>query len=321
MDFQLNEDQEALVGAVQAILADHAALPQSARMNFNYFDAALQRQLLDAGFLDAGRVLGALEATLVVIEAARIPAVVELAASALVAPKLFPDEHVPGPVALVRAADIGKPIRNLAVAATVLVDLGEEVALLPLAQGDAVPVDTVFGYPYGRFAATPDLSGARRIPAGPNLRQWWRVALAAEFAGASQAAIAFTVDYVLERQVFGHPVGVFQSVQHRLAQCHQIAMGIKYLALRAAWSGEAVHADMAACFAQQHVRKLMFDLHQFNGAMGVTNEHSLHFWTYRMRALQAEVGGAYGSAVDVARQLWGAASQDPARSDFAARAA
>lgn len=310
MDFQLNEDQEALVGAVQAILADHSTLPQSARMNFTYFDAALQRQLDDAGFLDTGRSMGPLEAALVVMEAARVPAVVEVAGSALIAPQLLPDEQLAGPVALLRAEHIDKPQRNLAIAANALIDLGDEVALLPLGEGDVVPVDTVFGYPYGRLAETPDLSRLRRLPAGPALRQWWRVALAAEFAGAAQAAIDFTVDYVMERRVFGHPVGAFQSVQHRLAQCHQVAMGIKYLALRAAWSGEAVHAAMAACFAQQHVRKLMFDLHQFNGAMGVTNEHTLHFWTYRMRALQAEVGGVYGSASDIAQELWGSAVSD-----------
>ena len=41
--------------------------------------------------------------------------------------------------------------------------------------------------------------------------------------------------------------------------------------------------------------------------MGVTTEHLLHFWTYRLRALQAEAGGTYGAALDLADKLWGSA--------------
>ena len=60
-------------------------------------------------------------------------------------------------------------------------------------------------------------------------------------------------------------------------------------------------ADVAACYAQQHVKKLVVDLHQFSGAMGVTNEFALHLWTYRLRALQSEGGGMVESALDIAR--------------------
>ena len=97
-------------------------------------------------------------------------------------------------------------------------------------------------------------------------------------------------------------------MQHRLAQCHQIARGIRFLALRAAFSGSPLDADLAAAYAQEHVHKLVFDLHQFNGGMGVTNEHELHFWTYRLRALQAEVGGTDKAALAIADQLWGPAA-------------
>jgi hypothetical protein len=307
MDFQLNEDESALVSAVQAILDDHQVLPQAARLDFCYFDHDLQNALRSGGFIDAGRMMGPVAAALVVLETARIPATLEIAASALVLPHIFPDEQIEGPLALVAGDSLMKAQRNLAVAKAVLIDLGDDVALLRLAPGDVEPVDSILGYPYGRLAVMPDLARCVRRGAGPLLRQWWRVALAAEAAGAAQAAIAFTIDYVTERHAFGRPIGSFQAVQHRLAQCHQIAMGIRYLVLRAAWSGKSIDADQAACYAQQHVRKLMFDLHQFNGAMGVTNEHLLHFWTYRLRALQAEAGGVYGTALAIADQLWGPA--------------
>ena len=167
------------------------------------------------------------------------------------------------------------------------------------------PVKSILAYPYGRFREAPSLEGARVLHgAGPLLRQWWRVAIAIEIASASQAAIAFTIDHVLQRHVFGRPVASFQSVQHRLVQCQAAMMATHYLALRAAWSGEAVHADFAACHALDSIRKLLFDLHQFNGGMGVTTEHMLHFWLYRIRALQAEAGGIYGAALSIADHLW-----------------
>lgn len=306
MDFQLNEDQQALVDAVQAILRDHTELPQSERLSYAWFDAKAQAKLTEGGFLDAGYDLGPLEAALVVVEAARIPPVVEAGASALIAPALSPDERLAGPVAVVAASDLGKAHRNLSIARTALIDLGEDAAVLAIDPAEVEAVESIYAYPYGRFRSAPDLGRARRIPGGgAELRRAWRIALAAEFAGAAQAAVDFTVDYVKLRKVFGHPVGTFQSVQHRLAQCWQIARAAHFIALRAAWSGLPEDADMAACYVQQNVQKVLFDLHQFNGAMGVTCEHTLHFWTYRLRALQAEAGGVYAAALDLAERMWG----------------
>jgi hypothetical protein len=38
--------------------------------------------------------------------------------------------------------------------------------------------------------------------------------------------------------------------------------------------------------------------------MGITNEFLLHFWTYRLRALQSEAGGVIEAALDVVRHRW-----------------
>lgn len=314
MDFKLTEEQFALVEAVQAILADHSELAPSDRHGFCHFDHKLQHLLLENGFLDAGRDLGALEAALVTIEAARIPATVEVGASAVVAARLLPDERVEGPVALIGAGELDKPVRNLPVARTAFVESGDDVIVVRVEAKDVETAPSIFAYPFGRFRTQPDLTRGRRIVgAAAALRQWWRVALAAECSGAAQSAISLTIDHVNSRQVLGRAVGSYQSVQHRLVECHMIAQGIHFLTLRAAWSGDATHADEAACYAQQHVKKFMVDLHQFNGAMGVTNEHLLHFWTYRLRALQSEAGGAHGAALSIARTRW---ARMPARSSM-----
>jgi alkylation response protein AidB-like acyl-CoA dehydrogenase len=305
MDFQLTDEQAALIAALQDILSDHAELPQSDRLRSHYFDWRLQRILEENGYLSAGRELGSLEAALVVMEVARVPAVVELGATVLVAPKLLAAEEVQTPVALLSGRDLSLAHRNLPIARTALIDLGSDVAVLTIAKENVTPVESVLAYPYGRFVHVPDISRARCLCGqGALLRQWWRVALAAEFAGAAQAAITYTLNHVKQRHVFGHPVGAFQAVQHRLVQCHIAVCGIRDLVLQAAWSGERYDADVAACNAQQHTKKLLVDLHQFTGAMGVTNEFLLHFWTYRLRALQHEVGGTVGAALDIARRRW-----------------
>jgi hypothetical protein len=304
MDFQLTEDQEALVAALQSMLRDHSDVPQSERFSYAIHSETIQSLLQDNGFLDAARDIGPLEAALVVLESARQALFIETGATALVAPMALPGEHLAGPIALGRKETLHKAQRNLPIARTMLVDLGEDVAIVPLAAEAIEPVTSIYGFPYGRFRTPPAIQSARTIKgAGPAMRQWWRVALTLEIAGAAEAAIAFTLDYVKERHVFGRPVGSFQAVQHRLVQCHAYAVATRYLALRAAWSQDPAHADFAACHAQQGVQKLMFDLHQFHGGMGVTTEHMLHLWTYRVRALQAEAGGVYGAALDIARTL------------------
>ena len=306
MDFELTEEQSALVSAVQAIVRDHGEPPRDGRHASHYFDAGLQGLLEENGFLDANRDFGPLGAALVIEETARAPVVAETAASALIVPQLLGGERLVGPVALVAGDALSASHRNLSVARTAVIDLGDDVAIISLAEGDIVSVDSILAYPYGRFARPPDLARARRVAgAGARLRQWWRVGLSAEFAGAAQSALQYTIQHVKQRHVFGHPVGVFQSVQHRLVQCQYVATGVHWLALRAAWSGEPIHADLAACYAQQQVRRLLVDLHQFCGAMGITFEYLLHFWTYRLRALQAEAGGLSGAGEAYARSRWG----------------
>jgi alkylation response protein AidB-like acyl-CoA dehydrogenase len=312
MNFQLTEEQSALVAAVQQILQDHCDLPQSARGASHWYNATLQDLLRENGYIDVGREFGAMEAALVVIEAAKVPVLTEVAASALIAPQLLGEDTVTGPFAVLNGRDLAGAHRNLPIARHAFIELGDDVALIPVEAADVEPVPSILAYPFGRFRRPPDVRAARRLRCrGGRLRHWWRVALAAESAGAAQAAVAFTLNYVKQRHLFGHPVAAFQSVQHRMVQCHMVATALYYLALRAAWSGEAYDADVAACYAQQHVRKLVVDLHQFTGAMGVTNEFALHLWTYRLRALQIEAGGVVESALDVVRHRWTSESETP----------
>jgi hypothetical protein len=307
MDLALSEDQSVLVDSLHSVLSRYRELPSDHRRDRHYYAWDLDAALMNNGFLDAARTpgMGALEAALIVEETATVPVTVEVGASALVAPHVS-DAVIPRPIALI-SGDIHKAQRNLVVAKSALMDAGDDILLIEVDSANVRAVDTIFAYSYGVFDTPPDLAKATRLgsAAVAPFRQWSRVAIAAECAGLMRSAVAFTVDYVKNRQMFGTTLATYQAVQHRLAQCHQYATGVHYLAMKAAWSGDAFDAAQAAGFAQQHIQKLVFDLHQFNGGMGVTNEHKLHFWTYRLRALQAELGGANGAALDTADLLWG----------------
>ena len=136
------------------------------------------------------------------------------------------------------------------------------------------------------------------------MRKWLRVALAAEASGLLQAAIASTVEHLTLRKQFGRPLGTFQALRHRMAECAVLAGGVRWLALKAAGTGDAGDAALAAFHAQESATRIVYEVHQMLGAMGMTLEHSLHLWTYRLKALLSELGGRGGQAEAVARYVF-----------------
>jgi hypothetical protein len=308
VDLDITEDQAVLLSGVENLLERYAEIPIADRRGYHYYASELDRALETSGFFETARAVGPLEAVLVTEAVSRLAPTVEVATSMLVAPHIS-EGDLPRPLCMI-SGDPLKAQRYLSVAKAALYDTGQEILLIELGPDDAESVESIFAYPYGSFRDARILDRGRSLGSGAveSLRQWQRVALATEASGAMRSAVDFTNDYVKQRQMFGHALGAFQVVQHRIAQCYQIACALQYLCYRAGWSQNPLDAMLAAVYAQQHISKVWFDMHQFNGAMGVTNEHKLHFWTYRLRALQAEMGGANHGALAVSDQLWGEAS-------------
>ena len=138
------------------------------------------------------------------------------------------------------------------------------------------------------------------------LRSWLRIACAAETAGLLQAAVDATVEHLSVRKQFGRPLGTFQALRHRMAECAVLSGGVRLLALKAAWTGEAGDAALAAFHAQESATKVVYDVHQMLGAMGMTLEMTVHLWTYRLKALLSELGGRGNQAQAVVRDCFGA---------------
>ncbi|MGE0386593.1 MAG: acyl-CoA dehydrogenase family protein [Gammaproteobacteria bacterium] len=310
MDFELTPDQRQLVDSIAHLVDRHRELPRfgaTVNPSFNHYDTKLERDLVDGDYFSIARAegCGPLEAALLVLEVARSPGVVETAVSALVAPQLLA-EDLPRPIAVARAADLQRPIRFLGQARTLLIVDGADVAVLPVDPAAVADSDAMYAYPFAHFLQPPDRSRARRLPgAGAKLECLWRVALAAEAAGAIQHGLDFTVDYVKQRRMFGTVLGAYQAVQHRLAIISHQAQCLRWLALKAAWSGAEADAAIAALYAQEAMPTVIYDLHQFNGGLGWTLEHGLHFWTYRLRALQGEIGGPPAQARATVAAVWG----------------
>ena len=306
MDFELDAEQQAILEAVAALLAQHAGPKRAIELNRkSEYDGALEAALDAAGFLGVALAegTGLLEAALVVEAVAKAGGVVGIGAAALVAPGLA-GGTLPGPIALARAGDTA-PVRFAAQARTLLVDAGDEAQRIALAPGDATPIASNFMLPMGRLRASLGRGESLGPGSGQRLRNLWRLALAAETVGAMAACLEVTLAYVKRRRQFGRAIGSFQAVQHRLAQCAVLVEGSRWLVYEAAFQDAPEEATAAAAAHAAAAASLVFsDTHQFTGAMGFTREHDLHVWSMRLQALRLEAGGVAGHRRALAEARW-----------------
>jgi hypothetical protein len=300
MDFTLTADQNALVDAVDRIALAFDAKPTDFH-GFALSGAALENELAEGEYFDIALIpeFGPLTAALAVERLARSAFAAEAALSMLVRPQL-PGEW-PRPVAVV---ENGRPGRFVATAKTLIVIDGDRISLAQPAPGDVEAVESLYAYPMGKLIGSPALTPLSDSDAA-NVRKWMRVALAAEASGLIQAAIDSTVEHLSVRKQFGRPLGTFQALRHRMAECAVLAGGVRLLTRKAAFSGNDGDAALAALHAQDTGTRLGYEMHQMLGAMGMTLEHPLHLWTYRLKALLSELGGRGGQAQAVAAHCFG----------------
>ena len=299
MDLTLTADQMSLATALEGLAAQFKDKPIEFR-GFALVSEALEQQMTEAEFFDVAMTpgLGPVAAALTVERLARLPYTAEVALSMLVRPHVLGGQ-LPRPFALVES---GRPGRFVASAATVLIADGDKLSVAQVSANDVEPVESILAYPMGRTRNVETTPLAPREAA--DVRTWLRVALAAEAAGLLQAAVDTTVEHLSVRKQFGRPLGSFQALRHRMAECAVLAGGVKWLALKAAGTGAAGDAALAAFHAQESGTRVAYDLHQMLGAMGMTLEHPLHLWTYRLKALLSELGGRGAQAHAVARHCF-----------------
>jgi len=311
MDFELNEDQQAILEAVNRLLEQHAGPARAIKLfSDGGYDTELDTALTESGFNSILKDVGSLEAALVVEAIARNAGVCSAAAQLLVAPsviknKELSDKEITGPIALAVQTDKPIPIRYLAHAKHLLLLTNDDVKLITLKDGDVEVVKSNFGYPMGRLVR-PVTGVSLGKEAAAKMRNSWRLSLALEAVGTMEAALKHTVDYVKQRRQFGRAIGSFQAIQHRLSICAIQVEGSRWLAREAAYHGAPEESvATAAAFALSAADLIFTETHQMSGAIGFTREFNLHVWSMRLHTLRQELGGLSAHRRALVKARWG----------------
>jgi alkylation response protein AidB-like acyl-CoA dehydrogenase len=306
MNFEPDQDLAIFLAAIDRLAAKYRSswTPGTAR---HQHAVELERELAQGGYFATAseESLGLVAATAMVYELSQLPVCAEIAASSLIGPLICPD--MPTPIAVIWG-DAGRTARYLPSARTVLWVGQQGVSVANLKEQDVAQVESLFAYPMGNLR-NPGSIAWRKVEGeqAARVRDLWRLGVAAEIAGCLQAGLDAVVAHVTERRQFGRPLGSFQAIQHRLAAAASAIQGGRWLSLKAAYTGAAVEAATAAAYAQGISTRIVYDLHQFMGAMGLTLEHPLHRWTYRVKLLRSDLGGAERQFQDLADLAWASA--------------
>jgi acyl-CoA dehydrogenase len=128
-----------------------------------------------------------------------------------------------------------------------------------------------------------------------------------QMAGALAQVLELCVNYANTRVQFGKPIGKFQAIQHMIADLASQAAAAQVAGLYAARQIDAGNAFQAAAVAKTLVGKAAGRAaaiaHQVFGAIGVTDEHSLHYYTRRLWQWRADAGSEHWWAERIGFQV------------------
>jgi alkylation response protein AidB-like acyl-CoA dehydrogenase len=134
-------------------------------------------------------------------------------------------------------------------------------------------------------------------------------ATAAVLLGLAERMLEMTVAYAKERHQFGHPIGSFQAVKHRMADSLTAIELARPVVYAAAWSLARSQADrsssvaLAKLFANRAADCAARQALQVHAGMGFAAEHDLHLWLKRSKALELASGGNSSQLERIAKHL------------------
>lgn len=117
------------------------------------------------------------------------------------------------------------------------------------------------------------------------------IAKCCETVGGMQRVLEMTVDYAKERKQFDRPIGSFQVIQHYCANMATDVDGARLSTYQAAWmlsEGLPCTKEIAVAkgWMNEAYERVIALAHQIHGAIGVTIDHDLQFYTRRAKAAQ-----------------------------------
>ncbi|MGA2670612.1 MAG: acyl-CoA dehydrogenase family protein [Dehalococcoidia bacterium] len=118
-----------------------------------------------------------------------------------------------------------------------------------------------------------------------------------EMVGNIQRVLEMTVDYAKERKQFDRPIGSFQVIQHYCADMATDVDSARFSTYQAAWMlSEGLPCTKEVAIAKAWIgeasQRVFALAHQIHGAIGVTIEHDLHYYTRRAKAAELAFGDA-----------------------------
>jgi alkylation response protein AidB-like acyl-CoA dehydrogenase len=135
-----------------------------------------------------------------------------------------------------------------------------------------------------------------------------RVGVCALQLGVAQEALRRGVAYTCERRQFGRPLGSFQAVQHRLADCYIDIEALRSAYLRAVWALDAqvqAAAEVLAAkwWAAQCGHRVTHAVQHVHGGLGADIEYPVHAFFLRAKELELTLGGAQLSLAAIGHEL------------------
>ena len=123
------------------------------------------------------------------------------------------------------------------------------------------------------------------------------VAKCCEMVGCIQQALDMTVSYAKDRKQYDRPIGSFQIIQHYCADMATDVDGTRLSTYQAAWMlSEGLPCTkeiaIAKAWAGEACQRVMALAHQIHGAIGVTIDHDLQYYTRRAKAAEVTFGDA-----------------------------
>jgi len=129
-----------------------------------------------------------------------------------------------------------------------------------------------------------------------------------EMVGNIQRVLEMTVDYAKERKQFDRPIGSFQAIQHYCADMATDVDSARFSTYQAVWKlSEGLPCTKEVAIAKAWIgeasQRVFALAHQIYGAIGVTIEHDLHYYTRRAKAAELAFGDANFYREIVAREM------------------
>lgn len=155
-----------------------------------------------------------------------------------------------------------------------------------------------WGYYEVRLNAAPVTILTLEHDAGDDLLLQARLMLTARAYGAARHAFELAVDYAKERRQFGQPIGKFQAIQHKLANCLISLEGVRLMLGHTAELHDGGNndwqyfADCVTAFAGSALRQVSLETQHTFGAIGYAEEHEAPLHFKRVHLDTIALGGA-----------------------------